>query len=165
MRYMSMWEEVKDCSILERELQRENMVTYQKGQRILRQEETARCIFYIFRGRVKVVLLSMKGNEKIISIHEAGSFIGEASFLKEGNSIASIYAEEETSLVPIGAREFQAILQKHPEISFSIFQCMAQKIELLAMQVEQITFFETKERLAGLLIMFMEKFGVALAIM
>lgn len=131
----------------------------EKGERILKQEEDAVGIYYILQGRVKVVLLSAKGNERILSMHEAGEFIGEASYFGRNSRIASSYADEDSVVLKIDRASYLSIVTHYPEISMLIIEGMANKIDLMVEQIEQSTFFEAKERLARTLLMLMYKFG------
>lgn len=131
----------------------------QKGERILKQEKNAVGIYYILSGRVKVVLLSSKGNERILSMHEAGEFIGEASYFGKKSQIASSYADEDSVVLEIDRASYMSIVAHYPEISMLIIEGMADKIDLMVEQIEQSTFFEAKERLARTLLMLMYRFG------
>src|SRR5450759_2338111 len=50
---------------------------YRKDQIVFAQGEVADTIFYIQRGRVKVVVLSDQGKEAVVGILEPGQFFGE----------------------------------------------------------------------------------------
>ena len=50
---------------------------YRKGQIIFSQGEAADTVFYIQKGRIKVVVLSDQGKEAVVGILEAGQFFGE----------------------------------------------------------------------------------------
>src|SRR5881394_3353918 len=50
---------------------------YRKGEVIFAQGEMADSIYYLQRGRVKVVVLSEQGKEAVVGLIEAGQFFGE----------------------------------------------------------------------------------------
>ena len=50
---------------------------YRKDQVIFAQGDVADSIYYLQRGRVKVVVLSEQGKEAVVGLIEAGQFFGE----------------------------------------------------------------------------------------
>ena len=50
---------------------------FHKDQIIFSQGEAADAVFYIQKGRVKVVVISDQGKEAVVGILEAGQFFGE----------------------------------------------------------------------------------------
>lgn len=133
--------------------------TYRKDDLILRQDDNAYAISYLLKGRVRVVLISQKGMERVLCMHEAGEFIGEASALGKTSFIASTYADEETTLLKLNKSACQYVIAHYPEITMRIIYGMGLKIELMVEQIEQATFFEARVSLARALCMLMYKFG------
>src|SRR6266513_3998831 len=50
---------------------------YRKGEVIFAQGEVADTIYYLQKGRIKVVVLSEQGKEAVVGLLEAGQFFGE----------------------------------------------------------------------------------------
>src|SRR4051812_36397276 len=67
---------------------------YRKGQVIFAQGEAADSIYYLQRGRVKVVVLSEQGKEAVVGLVEAGQFFGEGCMNGHQLRIATTTAME-----------------------------------------------------------------------
>ena len=52
--------------------------TFHKNETVFSQGEQADKVFYIQKGRVKVVVLSEQGKEAVVGILEPGQFFGES---------------------------------------------------------------------------------------
>ena len=134
-------------------------ISFKKNERILRQDDTAYGIYYLIEGRVRVVLLSQKGMERVLCMHDAGEFIGEASALGKTSFIASTYADEDTTLLKLDKGACQYVISHYPDITMRIINGMGAKIAMMVEQIEQATFFEARVSLARSLCMLMYKFG------
>ena len=51
--------------------------TFHKNEIVFSQGDSADTVFYIQKGRVKVVVLSEQGKEAVVGIFEPGQFFGE----------------------------------------------------------------------------------------
>jgi CRP/FNR family cyclic AMP-dependent transcriptional regulator len=71
---------------------------YQKDQIIFSQGEVADTVFYVQKGRVKVVVLSDQGKEAVVGVLEAGQFFGEGYLNGHELRIATTTAMEECLL-------------------------------------------------------------------
>jgi hypothetical protein len=72
---------------------RPKTLTVQKVQELVRGRDT---IFYIQRGRVKVVVLSDQGKEAVVGILEPGQFFGDGCLNDE--------SDEKSPVAPMGIR-------------------------------------------------------------
>ena len=59
--------------------------TFHKNETVFSQGDSADTVFYIQKGRVKVVVLSEQGKEAVVGIFEPGQFFGEGCL--NGNPI------------------------------------------------------------------------------
>src|SRR4026208_1320450 len=50
---------------------------YRKNEAIFRQGDSADAVFYIMDGECKVTVVSEKGKEAVVALHEKGDFFGE----------------------------------------------------------------------------------------
>ena len=50
---------------------------YRKNEIIFRQGDSADAVFYILGGKCKVTVVSEKGKEAVVAVHEKGDFFGE----------------------------------------------------------------------------------------
>src|ERR1700693_6095882 len=84
--------------------------TYRKDQIVFAQGEVADTIFYIQKGRVKVVVLSDQGKEAVVGILEAGQFFGEGCLNGHTLRVATTTALEECLITSITKPAMIAVL-------------------------------------------------------
>jgi Cyclic nucleotide-binding domain len=53
------------------------VLTFRKNETVFEQAEAADTVFYVQKGRVKVVVVSEQGKEAVVGIFEPGQFFGE----------------------------------------------------------------------------------------
>src|SRR6476661_9571642 len=71
------------------------IVEFRKDQVVFAQGDAANTVFYIQKGRVKVVVISDQGKEAVVGILEAGQFFGEGCLNGHHLRIATTSAMEE----------------------------------------------------------------------
>jgi CRP/FNR family transcriptional regulator, cyclic AMP receptor protein len=90
---------------------------YQKDQIIFALGDVADTVFYIQKGRVKVVVLSDQGKEAVIGILEPGQFFGEGCLNGHALRIATTTALEDCVITAITKAAMKAILHDEPIFS------------------------------------------------
>ncbi len=90
---------------------------YQKDQIIFAQGNVADTVFYIQKGRVKVVVSSDQGKEAIVGILEPGQFFGEGCLNGHELRIATTTALEDCVTTVITKAAMKAVLHDEPKFS------------------------------------------------
>ena len=90
---------------------------YRTNQPIFAQGEVADAVYYIQKGRVKVVVLSEQGKEAVVGILEAGQFFGEGCLNGQALRIATTTALEECLITVITKPAMIAVLHDEPKFS------------------------------------------------
>src|ERR1700719_62976 len=90
---------------------------YRKDQVVFAQGDAADTIFYIQKGRVKVVVISEQGKEAVVGILEPGQFFGEGCMNGHSVRIATTTAMEECLLTAITKTAMLAALHDQPTFS------------------------------------------------
>ena len=127
---------------------------------ILQQGDVCNEMFYILKGSIRTVLLTPQGDEILVSMHESGEFVCEASYAKYKRSMLSLYAMEDTELVSLSNTEYNSLVARYPELSNVLMGNMAQKLDLVVSQLDQYTSNGTLARVTKVLLLFVEKYGV-----
>ena len=65
---------------------------YRKNKIIFRQGDAADAVFYIIDGKCKVTVVSEKGKEAVVALHEKGDFFGEGCLTGQPRRIATVTA-------------------------------------------------------------------------
>lgn len=84
--------------------------TYKDGEAIIKQDEEAKNMFFIEKGRVKIVR-EQDGQSKELAVCEAGGYFGELALLTKKPRAATVYASgEETKCATLDVDAFERLL-------------------------------------------------------
>lgn len=140
--------------------QESTIQAYHAGDMILQQGDECHEMLYIVEGSVRTVLLTCHGDEFLVSIHGPGEFICEASYITNRSSILSIYAMDDVRLLRLSDHAYHALLAKYPEVSTTIMMCISQKLNMVVDRLERYATSGIPSRIASVLLLFAEKYGV-----
>src|SRR5215210_5926817 len=79
---------------------------------IFRQSALADAVFYIQKGRIKIVVTSKQGKEAVVG---AGEFFGEGCLIGQPRRLATAKAMSESEIVRVARTEMVRLLQDEPE--------------------------------------------------
>jgi CRP-like cAMP-binding protein len=121
------------------------------------QGDTADCIFYLHKGRVKITVVSTTGKEATIRLVNAGSFFGEKAMEAEpGPRVTTATAINACTALRMTREEFIRVMHEEREFSdmFSRF-LLDISLRTQANLVDQL-FNSAEKRLARLLLLMAE---------
>src|ERR1700687_943210 len=90
---------------------------YRKDQIVFAQGEVADTVFYIQKGRVKVVVLSGQGKEAVVGILEPGQFFCEGCLTGQPLRISATTVLEDSVITVITRTAMLAALQSEPKFA------------------------------------------------
>jgi CRP/FNR family cyclic AMP-dependent transcriptional regulator len=122
---------------------------YHKDQIIFSQGEAADAVFYIQKGRVKVVVLSDRGKEAVVGILETGQFFGEGCDVR----IATTTAMEECLPTAIAKPTMIAVLHDEPAFSELFVAYLLKRNSRVEEDLIDQLFNSSEKRLARLLLL------------
>jgi CRP/FNR family cyclic AMP-dependent transcriptional regulator len=129
------------------------IATYQKDQIIFSQGEAADTVFYVQKGRVKVVVLSDQGKEAVVGILEAGQFFGEGCLNGHALRIATTTAMEESLITAITKPAMIAVLHDEPKFSELFVAYLLTRNSRVEEDLIDQLFNSSEKRLARLLLL------------
>jgi CRP/FNR family transcriptional regulator, cyclic AMP receptor protein len=137
-----------DLSLL---FERSTLRRYPSGRVIFLEGDEARDFYYIKNGRVKISIVNLEGQEKILTIHESDTFIGEHIIDHP------VYASTSTTLMEsdlycIELKVFQALAMQHPGLGLTMFRYAEKKMRFLALQISDLCFLSAHGRVAHALL-------------
>src|SRR6476646_11037841 len=71
---------------------------YQKNETIFRQGDSADAVFYIIDGECKVTVISEKGKEAVVALHEKGDFFGEGCLTGQPRRLGTVTTITESEI-------------------------------------------------------------------
>jgi CRP/FNR family transcriptional regulator, cyclic AMP receptor protein len=126
--------------------------TYRKGQTIFAQGEVAENVFYIQKGRIKLVVVSTQGKEAIVGILEAGQFFGEGCLNGHPLRIATTIALEDCVITSITKAAMVRMLHNEPKFTEAFMTyLLARNSRFEEDRIDQL-FNSSEKRLARLLL-------------
>ena len=88
------------------------ILEFRKGQVVFTQGDAADMIFYIQKGRIKVVVISEQGKEAVVGIVGPGQFFGEGCMNGHSLRIATTTAMEDCLVTGISKAAMLTALHK-----------------------------------------------------
>ena len=136
------------------------MKNFVKGESIYIGERDYDKIFFLKKGKVKLLKLDMTGREMVYAILKENEIFGSLSQLKE--NIDNEYAEalSETLVCYIGKEQFFKFIESNPSIMIKLNKLLSRKVVELQLMIEELTFKSVSGRIISLLIKLNQKFGV-----
>ena len=127
--------------------------TFRTNQVIFAQGEVANTIFYIQKGRVKVVVVSDQGKEAVVGILEARQFFGEGCLNGHELRIATTTALEECLITAITKPAMIAVLHDEPKFSELFVAYLLTRNSRVEEDLIDQLFNSSEKRLARLLLL------------
>jgi CRP-like cAMP-binding protein len=126
---------------------------FRMNQIIFSQGEVADAVFYIQKGRIKVVVISDQGKEAVVGILETGQFFGEGCLNGHHLRIATTTAMEECLVTSIGKSTMIALLHDEPAFSELFVAYLLQRNSRVEEDLVDQRFNSSEKRLARLLLL------------
>lgn len=138
-----------------KELAQENLLTSKKGYRFPPQQDF---MYFILRGRIRLVALTPDGEEKNLWYLREGCFFNETpAFFQEASDSAapqfqaaySFFFHECTESSLLGALSFSRVKEigmRHPEMLLNLCHSFSLKVSLLAQNMASFTLETPRQR-------------------
>jgi CRP-like cAMP-binding protein len=93
------------------------VLAFRKNEIVFSQGDVADKVFYIQKGKVKVVVMSEQGKEAVVAIFEPGQFFGEGCLIGNAERVSTTTALEDCVITAITKTAMLAALQREPKFS------------------------------------------------
>ena len=87
---------------------------YPRDAVVFQQTSPADAVFYIRKGRVKIVVASKQGKEAVVAILGAGEFFGEGCLIGQPRRLATARTMVESEVMRVGKAEMIRVLHDEP---------------------------------------------------
>jgi CRP-like cAMP-binding protein len=124
-----------------------------KGQIVFAQGDAADTVFYVQKGRVKVVVISEQGKEAVVGILEPGQFFGEGCMNGHSVRIATTTAMEDCLVTAITKTAMLAALHDQPKFSEMFMAYLLTRNSRIEEDLIDQLFNSSEKRLARLLLL------------
>jgi CRP/FNR family transcriptional regulator, cyclic AMP receptor protein len=126
---------------------------YQKDQTIFAQGDSADTIFYLQKGKVKIVVTSDQGKEAVVGIIEPDQFFGEGCLNGQSLRIATAMAMEDCLITSITKTAMMAVLESEPKFSQMFMAYLLTRNSRVEEDLIDQLFNSSEKRLARLLLL------------
>ncbi|MFN2527098.1 MAG: Crp/Fnr family transcriptional regulator [Candidatus Baltobacteraceae bacterium] len=126
---------------------------YPKNRTIFTQGDVADSLFYIQKGKVKLVILSPRGKEAVVAIQSAGAFFGEGCLAGQPLRMARAVTIVDSTIVQVKKSVMTQVLHDEPDFSeMFIAHLLTRNIRVEEDLVDQL-FNSSEKRLARILLL------------
>ncbi len=129
------------------------VVAYYKDDVIFSQGDVADAVFYLQKGRLKVVVVSDQGKEAVVGILEPGQFFGEGCMNGHSLRIATTTAMEDCLITAITKTVMLAALRNEPKFSEMFIAYLLSRNSRIEEDLIDQLFNSSEKRLARLLLL------------
>jgi CRP/FNR family cyclic AMP-dependent transcriptional regulator len=129
------------------------IVQYFKGQVVFAQGDMADTIFYVQKGRFKVVVVSEQGKEAVVGMLESDQFFGEGCMNGHAVRISTTTAMEDSLVTAISKKAMLAALHSEPKFSEMFMAYLLTRNSRIEEDLIDQLFNSSEKRLARLLLL------------
>ena len=130
---------------------RENQILYSQG-------DPADSVFYIYKGKVKVTVISARGKEALVAIRGPAEFCGEGALTGKPRRLASATSMTTCEIIRLDKETMMRLLRYEPEFAdYFLFHLLTRTAQVEADLINHL-FSSSEMRLARALLV-MANFG------
>jgi CRP/FNR family cyclic AMP-dependent transcriptional regulator len=126
---------------------------YSKDQKIFSQGDAAHAIFYIQKGKVKLIVVSKQGKEAVIALLSEGDFFGEGCLAGQTLRMSTAMTISECSIVRIEKADTVRVLHEEPAFSGMFLRYVLSRNIRIEEDLVDHLFNSSEKRLARVLLL------------
>jgi CRP/FNR family cyclic AMP-dependent transcriptional regulator len=131
---------------------------YRTNQAVFFQGDAADSVFYIQDGKVKVTVVSERGKEAVVAIHENGDFFGEGCLTGQLRRLATVKAMTASVIMRLDKAAVVRVLHDEPAFSEMFMSYLLARNSRIEEDLVDQLFNSSEKRLARVLLL-MANFG------
>jgi CRP/FNR family cyclic AMP-dependent transcriptional regulator len=133
---------------------------YADGQVIFHMGDEGGSLYLITRGRVKVTIPSLRGEEVILAILSAGEILGELSLIDGKPRSATVQALEDAEVLCLPRSAFLSFLRARFETVLVVLEVISRRLRETDRSLADAHFLDLRPRLAKKILDLARTFGV-----
>lgn len=123
------------------------ITTFEKGELLFSEGETAYGFYLISEGWVKIYKLSSKGKEHILHLLTSGEVFAEVILIGSPSYPAWAQALTKLEVIFFEKNKFLTLIRQHPELALNFIGILILKIKGLVKTIENLTLKEAEKKL------------------
>ncbi|SDX40262.1 Crp/Fnr family transcriptional regulator [Paenibacillus sp. CF384] len=133
--------------------------TFTPGTVLFQENDHGAAFYILLKGSIKIYTRSSSGDEKVLSLIQAGESFGELSLLDGRPRSASAQTLEGSTLLVISANDFHALLREQFEITRHIMTELCRRLRDTNQHVYDLTFVDSRTRVLKNVILLANRHG------
>jgi predicted acylesterase/phospholipase RssA/CRP-like cAMP-binding protein len=98
------------------------------GQLLIKQGEIGDSLYIVANGRLKVVVVTPEGENKLVGEVGKGECVGEMALLAQEQRSANVYTVRDSQLLKLSQQGFNNLVKKHPEALIQISRILVKRL-------------------------------------
>lgn len=136
-----------------------SMKEIEKDQPIYFADEPSKAIFFLKKGRVKIVKYSNAGKENILALINPGEIFGEMAYLEEEQRTDYAVTIEPSLICAINKNELADFINKNPSLNLKMTKLIGLKLRSYSERIEDLVFKDANQRIISFILRLAEKNG------
>lgn len=134
--------------------------SFRTNQVIISREDENTDLFFVQKGRVRVVIYTLSGRDVTLDDVETGGFFGEMAAIDSEPRSASVIAMEPSEVAFLSAEKFAEGLKREPLVSLRIMQRLASIIRLANNRIVELSTLGANNRIHAEILRLALRIGV-----
>ena len=126
--------------------------TATRGEVLILEGDSAKALYFVVSGALKVFKTSAEGKEQILNIVRPGESFNYVPVFDGAPSPVSVQVLGPVVLYEIGKNDIEAVLAKHPQVARNVINVLADRVRHLVSLVEDLSFRHVIGRVAKILL-------------
>jgi CRP/FNR family cyclic AMP-dependent transcriptional regulator len=135
-----------------------SLLEVRKNRKVFHQGDPADSVFYLQEGKIKICVISKRGKEAVVAIHEKGDFFGEGCLTGQPVRLAAAVAMTECVVLRMEKENIVRVLHDEPKFSERFMAYILRRNARVEEDLVDQLFNSSEKRLARLLLL-MANFG------
>jgi CRP/FNR family transcriptional regulator, cyclic AMP receptor protein len=129
------------------------VASYAKDALVYRQSGPADAVYYLQKGKIKIVVSSKQGKEAVIAVLGAGEFFGEGCLIGQPLRLATAKAMGDSEVMRVGKAEMIRVLHQEPAFGALFMTHLLTRNSRVEEDLVDQLFNSSEKRLARTLLM------------
>jgi len=138
--------------LAERILAQSEIRPFARGNAIFHQGDSAKCLYVVLEGQIKLFRLSQNGSEAVVEVITKGRGFAEAPAFQESEYPVSAMAATDSRVLQIRASLLLSMMRERPELCTAILATTFKHLHALTAQIEQLKVQTGTQRVAAFLL-------------
>jgi CRP-like cAMP-binding protein len=132
---------------------------FPSGTAVFFQDDPADSLYVVLSGSAKVFRTSEDGRDRILMILRGGDAFGELAMIEGLPRSATVQTLEDTEMLAVSRKEFEAFARAHPDFLWKLLQGMAERVRKINEDVLDLSFKEVPYRVLRMLSQLVARHG------